>query len=103
MFGTVARFSLKPGMEERLDQLMKEYEQIKIPGNVATYLYKMDSDPSEHYLATIFDSRESYLANANSPEQESRYRKLLDVMTNEPEWHDGEIVYSGVFSRSAAF
>lgn len=102
MFGTVARLSLKPGMEGKLTDLMKEYEQISIPGYVTTYLFRMDSTPNECYLATVFDNRESYFANANSPEQDARYRKMLDCLVTEPEWHDGEIMYSGAYSRTSA-
>ena len=35
-----------------------------------------------------------YVANANSPEQDARYRQLLALLEEPPEWHDGEIVAS---------
>jgi hypothetical protein len=62
----------------------------------------MDSDPNEYYLVAVFDSKESYFANANSPEQDARYRKMLDLLTSEPEWHDGEVVYSETYSGTRA-
>jgi hypothetical protein len=34
------------------------------------------------------------VANAESPEQDKRYREMLQWLEGEPEWHDGEIVYS---------
>ncbi len=103
MFGTVAHLHTKPGMESRLQDLMKEYESLNIPGHISSYVYRMDSGPNEYYLATIWQDRDSYFANANSPEQDARYRKLLDCLTSEPEWHDGEIIYSQTGSRTRAY
>jgi hypothetical protein len=39
-----------------------------------------------------FDSKESYFANAASPEQHASYRRLRELLTDDPEWHDGEVV-----------
>jgi hypothetical protein len=33
------------------------------------------------------------VANAESPEQDKRYRQMLKWLEGEPEWHDGGIVY----------
>jgi hypothetical protein len=48
--------------------------------------------PQEHYLATVWESKETYVANANSPEQHARYLKMVELFEGPPEWHDGEIV-----------
>jgi heme-degrading monooxygenase HmoA len=92
MYGTVARMRLKPGMEERM-QRMSEEQAGQISGIVGEYVYRMDSDPNEYYLVVIFESKEAYVANANSPEQHARYQDLVAMMEAEPEWHDGEIVH----------
>jgi quinol monooxygenase YgiN len=91
MYGTIARFRAKPGMEQQLMDLAQEQAK-EIPGWVANYVYRMDADPNEYYLAVMFESKEAYVANAGSPEQDARYRKLRALMENDPEWHDGEIV-----------
>jgi hypothetical protein len=36
-----------------------------------------------------FTSKESYLANANSPEQDAFYRRLRACLEADPEWIDG--------------
>ena len=36
----------------------------------------------------------TYRANADSPEQDARYQKLRALLEDDPEWNDGEIVYS---------
>jgi antibiotic biosynthesis monooxygenase (ABM) superfamily enzyme len=91
MYGTVARMRAKPGAEARLDALMRDYESLHVPGYRATYVYRLDADPREAYIVVIFDSKETYDANADSPEQDKRFREMLDLLEGEPEWHDGEI------------
>ena len=93
MYGTVARMRLKPGAEEKMRELMRSYETLNIPGQRATYVYRMENDPNMFMMAVIFDDRASYVANANSPEQNARYQDMVALLESPPEWHDGEIVY----------
>lgn len=95
MYGTVARMRLKAGAEPQIQALMKEYEGLDVPGYVRSTVYKMDSDSDEYYLTVVFEDRESYRANAESPEQNERYEQMAALLDGEPEWHDGEIVYQG--------
>ncbi len=94
MYGTVARMRAKPGVETQLAEQMRQFEQAHVEGSLGSYVYQMDSDPAEYYLAVIFTSKEAYMANAGSPEQDARYRQLLSFLEGPPEWHDGEIVYA---------
>ena len=94
VYGTVARMRLKPGSEERLREMMQAYEDLDVPGYVGMTVYRMDIDPAEMYMSVLFDDRATYLANAQSPEQDARYREMLELLEGEPEWHDGEVVYS---------
>jgi quinol monooxygenase YgiN len=95
MYGTIAKMQVKPGMEQRLQEFAGGSEGRNIPGYVNSVIYRMDANPNEYYLAVVFESKDAYLANANSPEQDADYRKLLELLVGEPEWHDGEIVYNG--------
>ena len=61
-------------------------------GQVARYIYQMDADPGEIFLVAIFESRDAYWANANSPEQNERFMQMRALLLEEPQWHDGEIV-----------
>ena len=92
MYGTVARIRVKPGAEEALMAQFREYSTLRVPGYQRTYAYRMDNNPAEFYLAIVFDSKESYRANAESPEQDKRYREMVALLDGEPEWHDGEIL-----------
>ena len=89
MYGTVARMRVKPGMEQ---QLMAQV-QTAIPGMRGIFIYRMDADPDEYYVAVLFESKEAYVANAKSSEQDARYQLMVAALESPPEWHDGEIVF----------
>ena len=96
MYGTIGRLRIKPGMEGQFRQLLqgqaRAFETGQVVGFVASYAYRMDADPNDYYVAAVFSSKEAYWANAQSPEQDARYRQWLPLLEGEPEWHDGEIV-----------
>lgn len=94
MYGTVARLRVKPGKEKELVELSQDESGLDIPGYIVQYVYRMDNDPQEYYLVVIFKDRASYVANADSPEQDARYRKFRALLESDPEWHDGELVYA---------
>ena len=92
MYGTIAHFHLKPGVKQEFIETMDSFGQAAIAGWLADYYFQMDSGGDEFYLVAIFRDRETYLANADSPEQHERYLKFRSFLTADPEWHDGEIV-----------
>jgi len=93
MYGTVARMRVKPGAEAKFAELSRQYEALNIPGFRATYVYRMDNDPTMFMMAVVFDDKTSYVANANSPDQNVRYQEMVELLEGAPEWHDGEIVF----------
>lgn len=92
MYGTVARMRIKPGAESQLEQQIRQYDTLNVPGFVSTYVYRMDADPQTYFMAVVFDSKASYETNARSPEQDARYQQMRALLESDPEWHDGEIV-----------
>ncbi len=94
MYGTVARIRIRPGTEAQLNAEMERFQARQVPGFVAEYIYRMDTDPNETYMAVVFESKEAYHANANSPEMDEAYQRLMQLFDGAPEWHDGEIIYS---------
>ncbi len=94
MYGTIARMEVKPGMERAFEQTVRATESVPVAGMVAVYVYQMDADSREFYMAVVFDSRDAYVANAQSPEQHQRYLQLVQYLETEPEWHDGHIVFA---------
>jgi heme-degrading monooxygenase HmoA len=78
-----------------MQELMKEYETLPLHGHVRTTVCRMDADTSEYFVAVVFEDRDSYRANAESPEQDARYQKMTALLDAEPEWRDGEVAYRG--------
>ena len=97
MYGTVANLRVKAGQEDELRGWMERWDRERAPrikGPVATYVYRMDNDPQNLILAVVFESKESYVANAEDPEQDKWYQQMVQHLEAEPEWHDGEVIYS---------
>jgi heme-degrading monooxygenase HmoA len=95
MYGTVAKLRIKPGSEAKLLELTKAEDMTaNMSGFVSTTIYKLDSDPNEFIMVVLFEDKESYTKNADSPEQDARYREFVQYLEAPPEWQDGEVVYS---------
>jgi heme-degrading monooxygenase HmoA len=92
VYGTVARLRVKPGSEQKLLELSRRGDMRSIPGLVADAVYRLDGRADEYMLVVAFESKEAYLANANSPEQHQRYLEIRELLVADPEWNDGEIV-----------
>jgi hypothetical protein len=89
MYGTIAKMKTKPGLLEEI----KKIEERKPRGFLRTIVYRMDKNPDELMLVVLFKDKESYIANANSPEQHEEYRVYRKLLQAEPEWYDGEVIY----------
>jgi len=100
MFGTVARLRITPGHQQTLMELQKTWNETQrpaAPGAVAVYVFQSERDPDESTLVAIFKDRESYFANAARPEQDTWYRELREHLQSDPEWVDGEVVFSEMY------
>lgn len=98
MYGTVGRVKVKPGRFDDAVELMREWERDfrpKVKGAKGAIAYRLDSDPNTMIFCAIFSDKDSYVANAGSPEQDKWFRRFRDLCEADPEWNDGEIVYQG--------
>jgi hypothetical protein len=93
MYGTTARMRLKPGMEDKL-RAVSQADAPNIPGFAFMHVYRLDAGSNEYMLVAAFQNREAYLANARDPEQHQRYLRYRELLESDPEWNDGEIVFS---------
>jgi len=91
---TVARMRVKPGTGTQLEPLSQEQESLDVDGHMAASVYQLDSGPDDDYLIAILRDRESYTANAVGPARDDRFRRMRDVLADDPTWHDGEIAWS---------
>ena len=95
LYGTVATMRVKPGKEQSVQEQFDRWwdeRRSKVKGAISSTLYKSDGNPNEMTLAVVFDSKESYVANANDPEQDKWYRDMVQMLDGEPRWTDGTIV-----------
>jgi hypothetical protein len=89
MYGTIARMKTKPGALE----LLKKLETRRPKGLIGSYVYQMDADPNELWMVVMFESKKTYMENADSPEQNEEYLQLRELLSEDPVWNDGEVVF----------
>ena len=95
MYGSIFRMKVKPGQEQKIAELMKEWERDrkpKVKGAVAGYLLKPDKGSGELIGIAVFKDKASYTANADDPEQSKWYQKLRGLLRADPTWEDGEYI-----------
>ncbi|MFY9586256.1 MAG: antibiotic biosynthesis monooxygenase [Actinomycetota bacterium] len=94
MFGTIGRMKVKPGKIDEINKIMAQDDR-EIDGHIAHYVYKLEGKENEFMIAVVFRDKESYFANADSPEQDDAYRKMVALLEGPPTFEDGEIVANG--------
>lgn len=92
MYGTVARYRIKPGTEAQLVALSRELESRRPPGFVAGFIYRLNSGNDEYITAALYTDRESYERNSDDPVQQEWFRSMSELIAGEPQWNDGEVV-----------
>lgn len=93
MYGTIFKMSPKPGAEEEVIKIFREWEdQVKpnVKGVVTGYLYKLDRGGMMG--VAVFENKEAYMANADNPIQNQWFKKLRENLAEDPEWNDGEVI-----------
>ena len=102
MFGTVARYRVKPGSDQALMDQMKGFEDNPPAGWVYTTVFRSKQDPNEIWMSVVFESEEAYRRNADSPDMDKEYRAMLEHLQSEPEWHDGEVIHEAMREQAKA-
>jgi heme-degrading monooxygenase HmoA len=92
MYGTLMRGRLLPGKEQEIEAFARrESEETRVEGHLGEYVLTSEKNPGEFLVLVLFDSKETYWKNAQSPEQDGRYRQLRALLATDPTWEDGEI------------
>ncbi len=60
MYGTIARFRIKPGVKDQFIKAMDNFGDSIIAGWVADYYFQMETNSDEFYLVAIFKDKETY-------------------------------------------
>ena len=89
MYGSIFNMSVKSGhKQELLESLNREMPK----GMLAWFVMQPDDDNSDLVGVAIFDDKDAYVANANSPEQHEAFSEAMTHLTCEPTWNDGEFI-----------
>jgi quinol monooxygenase YgiN len=92
MYGTIARFKIRRDQIREFLALGKEWddrERKRAIGYVGAEILWEDKEDGRACLVVHFTSHESYMKNANSPEQDTFYKRLRACLEADPEWIDG--------------
>jgi quinol monooxygenase YgiN len=95
MYGTIARLQPKPDRMDELVALGKRMAEAPMPGFRSSYLFMPDHNPYPKptvFLVVVFEDRDSYIANADSPGQDARYQELRALLDADPDWMDGTYI-----------
>ena len=101
MFGTIAWYRLKPGHSDAFLKEMSGFEDNPPEGWLYHTVFKSSKDPNEIWLSVVFENEDVYRKNASSPEMERDYKKMLEHLEGEPEWHDGQVIHEAMRKQPA--
>lgn len=99
MYGTIAKYSVKPGSEDALTRWMEEQEERAISGWVSSTIFRSDKDAGEIWTCVVFESEAAYKKNADDPAMDKQYRALREHLREDPEWHDGHVISQGMVGQ----
>ena len=71
----------------------------RMDGWIKSDLYQSAEDPIDVWLIAMFDSEESYRANADSEVQHSMFMMMRACLDSDPEWHDAGCVFSKTYEQ----
>src|SRR4051812_16666553 len=95
MYGTIGIFKVQPGSEDAAAAHFNNWwteRAPKVKGAISGSVHRNGGNPSEFILSVVFDSKESYDANAADPEQDKWYQSLRALLSADPRWMDGDVV-----------
>ena len=92
-YGTIMIGKLKtPGTGQALADATEKWKERKVPGFERSYTLLSD-DGTTVVSCVAFESKDTYLALADSPEQDEWWRSVMAPMLDgDPQWIDGEWV-----------
>lgn len=90
MYGTVALCAVRAENVDRMRALAAAEQVGQIDGYLGTDVLVAENHPDTLLMVVRFRDRESYDANADSPEQDAWYQEFRALMEADPVWYDGE-------------
>jgi len=95
VFGSIFRMKPRSGQEAAVVELFKEWQrerQPRVEGAMGGYVLKPEKSPGELIGVAVFTSKETYFKNAEDPEQDRWFRRLRELLEDDPAWEDGDVL-----------
>lgn len=95
MYGTIAIMKVNPENRAKLNAMFDKWwneRRPKVKGAIASSVHVNQSNPAEVIVSVVFESEETYKANAADPEQDEWYREMRALLDGDPRWMDGEVL-----------
>lgn len=92
MFGTVAIIKPKAGQEQAIVDMLDQWwenRRNEVRGAIASSVHR---NGAELILSVVFESEETYRANASDPAQDKWYQEIRALMDADPRWMDGDVL-----------
>lgn len=89
MYGTILRAKTKPGQRDAFLEAMRDRGTAeRNPGFLSAEVCTEDKDPNGVVVVIRFRDRDSYMKNAERPETDADYQKMVQYLQGAPEWID---------------
>lgn len=93
MYGTIATMNVKKGHEDQLISVFNNTDKAK--GQIAWLL--MNPDNQDEWIGVaVFESKQAHIDNANRPETNEMYEKVIQHLETEPTWTDGNFLITNI-------
>ena len=99
MYGTIFQMKVKPGQHRKVVEFFESWDRERKPnvqGVKANFLMKPDGKARDLIGVAVFENKEFYEANAGDPEQDSWFRRLRELLEDDPQWEDVEYLVGTV-------
>lgn len=104
MYGSIFRMRPKAGRASEVSALFQEWGDTRarqVPGVRAGYVLAPTNHPDQLIGVAVFKDRATYVANADTPEQNQWYLRIRELLEADPEWEDGEYPVAGTGNPDA--
>lgn len=88
MYGTIMRARVKAGRKSEFEQHLREASPAAETGFVGVQIGWEDKDPDRLVAVVVFKDRESYVGNAERPDTNTNYERMLEFLDDGIEWLD---------------
>lgn len=91
MYGTIMRGKVKAGKKAEYERLTREMVPSADDYGRGLHSIEMaweDKDPDRFVGIVHFKDRDSYIANADRPDTNTDYERMLEYLEGPPEWID---------------